>query len=107
MLSGSTGTIYSDGKVRWDGVADEGQTVVAINNHYLVEHMPSGGYWCNAGFVPVKAWLEVRMVKSIMPGNEKDTWRVELADGPSISWHPTHKVARGDAVNWLREKIDE
>lgn len=104
MLGNTRGVISADGRVRWDGIQDEGQTVVAINKHYIVEHMPSGGFYNNGGFNRTQAWLEVRSVRSIEPGRTPDTWVVYVDDGPSISWHPTQKVARADAIATLREK---
>lgn len=106
MLTSGKGTIYPDGKIRWDGVEDQGQRVVAISKKFIVEHMPSGGYWNNGGFNKTKAWLEVLPVKSITPGNAPGTYRVELDEGPRISWHPTQKVAREDALSWLEENIE-
>jgi hypothetical protein len=103
----TTGTIYADGRVQYDGYEPMGKTyLVAVSTHHklMVIKSPGGRFWTNGGENYSAASVELKTYEFIRPGNEPGTYRFALANfGPHASWHPTQFNATQRALSDLED----
>lgn len=103
-----SGTIYPDGRVQYHGYERMDSRLLSVNSYALVIHHAGGRYWDNSGGHYVAAHVEVVGLEYLRPGNEEGTWQFGLGLGPKVaSYHPTPKVAAGEAVRKLEMRGEE
>lgn len=101
-----TGTIYSDGRILFDGFVPMNWRLLYLSDRLLVHHAPGGTWYDNGGRHYGGASIEIDEIEDLRLGNEPGTWRFTLKMGAidgsvRASFHPTPKTACFTAADEL------
>lgn len=103
-----SGTIYADGRIRFDGLVPNKWRLLKLTKDFLIFHSPGQNWSDNGGQHYGAASMHVVEIMELKPGNAEGTWRFRAKRlGRHAQWHPQPAEACRNAAAELADRGED
>lgn len=103
-----SGTIYADGRIRFDGLVPNKWRLLKLTKDFLIFHSPGQNWSDNGGQHYGAASIHVVEIVELRHGNNEGCWRFRTKRlGRQAQWHPTPSEACRNASAELELRGDD